>query len=353
MGYSSVGIMTKWVAAFTVLLGVAAGGEPQVQPGHFLAPVGPLGHWKGDDAQPPKSAVDATGNGYTGAYSAAGATVAPPGAATKFPNTGCFNLDGAAGVVTIPDSPALRITGDFTVSFWKKKTANVKDWSRIVGKGNGAQRNFGIWEVPEGDNRILFQMYGPGGQSVLDLWSAAPMPINQWSHVLCTVSVNAASIWINGALSGNATRTGEPGTAPDPLTFGSAGYHAFWAGQIDDVRVYNRSLSTQEIQYLAQGNGAPDAPTALAASGTDGNQVTLKWTATATAPPAGTATFYILKRSKTSGAGYAPVATALNGTSFTDTRPDTAATYYYVVSAVNVGGESIVSNECPVAPQPK
>lgn len=343
----------KRAAAIAVLLCVAAGGEPQIEPGNYLAPVGPLGHWKGDDAAPAKSAVDATGNGYTGTFSAAGATIAPEGAATKFPNTGSFTLDGAAGVVTIADSPALRITGDFTVSFWKKKTVNIKDWSRVVGKGNGAQRNFGIWEAPEGDNRILFQMYGPGGASVLDLWSSAPMPINTWSHVLCTVSVHSAAIWINGALSANAVRSGEPGTAADPLTFGFAGYHAYWAGQIDDVRVYNRSLSMTEIQYLAQGNGPPVAPTALAAAGTDGKQATLKWTATTTAPPAGTATFYVLKRSKVQGSGYVPVATALNGTSFTDTRPDTAATYYYVVTAVNVGGESSASNEVAVAPQSK
>jgi hypothetical protein len=344
---------TRWVAALAVLLSVAAGNVPQVQPGHLLAPVGPLAHWKGDDAQPPKSAADATGNGYNGTYSATGATVSPQGATTKFPNSGCFTLDGAAGMVTVPDTAALRITGDFTVSFWKRKTANIKDWSRVVGKGNGAQRNFGVWEAPDADGKILFQMYGPGGQSVLDLWSSAPMPINQWSHVLCTVSVNAASIWINGALSSNALRTGEPGTAADPLTFGFAGYHAYWAGQIDDVRVYNRALSMTEIQYLAQGNGPPDGPTALSAAGADGKQVTLKWTATATAPPAGTATFYILKRSKTPGSGYVPVATSLSGTAFTDTRADTATPDYYVVTAVNVGGESAVSNECTVAPQPK
>ncbi len=343
----------RWVAALAVFFVVAAGGEPQVQPGTLLAPVGPLGHWKGDDGQAPKSAVDATGNGYNGTYSAAGATVSADLPTTKFPNTGSMQFDGAAGMITIPDSPTLRMSGDFTISLWKKKTANVKDWSRIVGKGNSAQRNFGVWEAPEGDGKILFQIYNQAGGGTIDLWSPAPIPPNTWAHILCTVSINSVSMWINGQLVGTDSKNGDAGTSADPLTFGFAGFHGYWAGQIDDVRLYNRALSTNEVLYLAQGNGSPAAPTALASSGVDGKQVTLKWAATATPPPAGTATVYIVKRSTTAGSGYVPVATALVSTSFTDTRPDAGATYHYVVTAVNVGGESGASNELAVTPQSK
>lgn len=356
MGYASVRLMIRraggWAAAFTVLLGIAAGGEPQVQPGSLLAPVGPLGHWKGEDGATPKTAVDATGNGHNGTYSA-GATPCPDVPTTKFPNPGSIKLDGAAGVITVADSPALRIAGDFTIAFWKRKTANVKDWSRIVGKGNGTQRNFGVWEAPEGDGKILFQMYSPAGQPVIDLWSPAPIAINTWAHVVCTVSVNSVSMWINGALVASGTRNGEPGTSADPLTFGFAGYHAYWAGQVDDVRLYNRALSTNEVLYLAAGNGAPAGPAGLALGGVEGSQATLKWEATTTAPPAGTATVYIVKRSTTAGSRYVPVATSLVGTTFTDTRPDAGATYHYVVTAVNVGGESPASNEIAVTPQSK
>ena len=45
---------SRWVAALAVLFGVAAGGEPQVQPGALLAPVGPLGHWKAEDGAGPQ-----------------------------------------------------------------------------------------------------------------------------------------------------------------------------------------------------------------------------------------------------------------------------------------------------------
>src|SRR5215831_19308706 len=183
MGYKSLMFRVfRGAAASLILFSVAARSEPQEVP-NALAPVGPLAHWKGDDGEAPKAAADSSGNGFHGAYSA-GATTSKEVAALKFPNACSINLDGATGMVTVPDSPALRITGDFTVSFWKRKTANNKDWTRMVGKGNGAQRNFGVWEAPEGDGRILFQMYGPGGQSVIDLWSGAATPINTWTHIL-------------------------------------------------------------------------------------------------------------------------------------------------------------------------
>jgi len=333
-------------AAILLLLSVAAG-EPQEAP-HALAPVGPLGHWKGDDGDAPKTAADSSGNGFNGTYSN-GAGRSTTVAALKVENTGSINLDGAAGMVTVPDSPSLRIVGDFTISFWKRKTANAKDWTRMVGKGNGAQRNYGVWEAPEGDGRILFQMYGPGGGSVIDLWSNAATPLNTWTNILCTVSVNSVAMYVNGQLAGNGVRTGEPGISADPLTFGHAGYHGFWPGQLDDIRIYNRALSMSEVAYLAAGNGPPVAPTQLAQTAATAETVAVKWTASTTPPPAGTATYYILKRSATQGKDYAAVASMLPGTTCIDPKVEPGKTYYYVVTALNTGGESIASNEITIA----
>jgi hypothetical protein len=81
-------------------------------------------------------------------------------------------------------------------------------------------------------------------------------PTNSWTHLVCVGDAIAerASIWINGRL---AAETAFPGNA-------NAGFHApfnlgrrpgiyndwFFAGKIDDVRVYNRPLSTTEITHL-------------------------------------------------------------------------------------------------------
>lgn len=86
---------------------------------------------------------------------------------------------------------------------------------------------------------------------------------------------------------------------------------------------------------------APSVPTSLMA--TAGNaQVSLSWTATSGA------TSYHVKRSTTSGAETQIAAPTSN--SYTDTGLTNGTKYFYVVSAVNSGGESANSSEVSATP---
>jgi fibronectin type 3 domain-containing protein len=86
---------------------------------------------------------------------------------------------------------------------------------------------------------------------------------------------------------------------------------------------------------------APAAPSGLA--GVAGNaQVSLSWTASATA------TSYHVKRSTSSGAE--TQISAPTSTSYTDTGLTNSVKYFYVVSAVNSGGESANSSEVSATP---
>jgi fibronectin type 3 domain-containing protein len=87
----------------------------------------------------------------------------------------------------------------------------------------------------------------------------------------------------------------------------------------------------------------PTAPMGLSAM--PGNaQVSLTWNASAGA------TLYHLKRSTTSGTGYAQISSS-PATSFTDTGLTNGTIYYYVVSALNAAGESPNSAQASATPQ--
>ena len=94
------------------------------------------------------------------------------------------------------------------------------------------------------------------------------------------------------------------------------------------MRLYDHILTVGEIAALV---APPAAPTNLVATIGDAS-VALSWSASANA------TSYYLKRSLTSGSGYASVATNTSLT-FTNTGLSNGTLYYFVVSAVGPAGE--------------
>jgi hypothetical protein len=106
---------------------------------------------------------------------------------------------------------------------------------------------------------------------------------------------------------------------------------------------YGQSSNSAEVSATPAAPATPPAaPTGLQATG--GNaQVSLTWTASTGA------TSYHVKRSTTSGSGYAQIA-APTVANFTDTTVTNGTTYFYVVSALNAAGESANSAQATATP---
>lgn len=98
------------------------------------------------------------------------------------------------------------------------------------------------------------------------------------------------------------------------------------------------SANSSEVSATPQAPTAPAAPTGLAATAGK-KKVTLTWNASAGA------TSYSVKRSTTNGGPYSTIATGVTSTTFANTGLTSGVAYYYVVSAVNAGGESPNSNQ--------
>jgi subtilisin family serine protease len=90
-------------------------------------------------------------------------------------------------------------------------------------------------------------------------------------------------------------------------------------------------------------SAAPATPTGLTALGANA-QVTLNWSAVK-----GSSSYHV-KRSQTSGGPYAVLASNVTTTTYVDNSVVNDTTYFYVVSAVNLVGESGNSNEAAATP---
>ena len=98
-----------------------------------------------------------------------------------------------------------------------------------------------------------------------------------------------------------------------------------------------------ELDVISGPPPVPTAPTGLMATAPYAG-VVLAWTGVSTASS------YNIYRSATSGSGYSKIASGVGNTTYNDSTVTAGVAYYYVVTAVNISGESPFSNEAAVTP---
>jgi hypothetical protein len=155
------------------------------------------------------------------------------------------------------------------------------------------------------------------------------------------VATGAIDVYVDGSLQ--STGIGNRNSLNDSahLLFGAvASGGGYFNGSLDEVRIFNRALSSNEVAALYDGSVVPPsaAPGGLIAAAGGNAQVKLSWWA------ASAGASYNVKRSLISGGPYTTI-TNISTTSYTDTNVVNNRSYYYVVSAVNAVGEGANSAE--------
>jgi hypothetical protein len=280
------------------------------------------------------NALDSSGNGFNGTASSITYVSGKVGSQAA-------QFNGTSSYVAIPRS----ITDDFTVALWVKTTdtagsAGAQWWS---GKGlvDGEVAGGGAdWGTAIVNGKFVLGVGSASGDTTIA--SSVNMNDGAWHHVAATRNntSGAMQVYVDGVLRGSGVGPTGSRTWPPNLRIGSIQTgNNFLNGSLDDVRLYDRILTSNEIAALI---APPAAPAGLAAVARDGS-VALNWSASAGASN------YFVKRSTTSGSGYTAIATNAS-LAFTNTGLANGTLYYFVVSAVNAFGES--TNSAQVSARP-
>ncbi|NOT58188.1 MAG: LamG domain-containing protein [Deltaproteobacteria bacterium] len=173
--------------------------------------------------------VDVSGNNRHGML-----VNSPTWVAGRFGNA--LSFDGSNDYATIGD---VDLTGPFTISMWALPK-NIG--SGCHGSAVMKQYDYGL-EVCNGN---MYGQVGGGGSS----WAASTSYIipqaNVWSHYTLTYDGTTARLYVNAALRSSAAGTHV--TNNEPLMIGAwTTASEFFAGLIDEVRIYNRALTPAEI----------------------------------------------------------------------------------------------------------
>ena len=212
-----------------------------------------IARWSLDEGQG-STAIDSTRNGHNGALSNATYATGVSGSSLSF--------NGTTSYVQVPDAPDLQniFDGGGSVSVWIDPLSDGEnDAGRIFSKINGTNG----WELLVrlefgGFVTTRFSQRFSGSNGIWDS-STSIVPNNSWSHICVVYNSDSVSndpiVYLNGnplTLTESSTPSGTRQTdAGLNLYIGnySTNDNTF-DGQIDEARLYNRTLTSNEVIAL-------------------------------------------------------------------------------------------------------
>ena len=229
-----VSYITLTNSTFSSYSGISAGANC------LTASARPVAHYKLDEAS-------GTINDSSGNANNSSAQSVTYGATGKI--AGAISFNGTSSYIQIPNSTSLgNLNHHITVAAWINPS--VASDKCIANKRYGT-----------GVNGFEFRTYSGGclrfsfgdGTSYYDYNSdASAYTTGTWQHVAAVYNGKNVKFYVNGVLKGVRAATGRIATNTYPLFIGKYQTSAYYfSGSMDDVRVYNRSLTPYEIREAA------------------------------------------------------------------------------------------------------
>jgi DNA/RNA endonuclease G (NUC1)/fibronectin type 3 domain-containing protein len=289
---------------------------------------------------------------------------------TSSPTHSCGAPVNNPPAITPPANPITTVAQDaapFTVNLTGADDGGIYNWSGTPGTGVANVSVTGGQGTPTATFTVTLTA---GFNGTATFTAVLTDNVNPAATQLVNITVNPASPPPAAPTGVSAT----PGNAHIALTWnsvpGATSYHVKrsttsgsgystiaspTSASFDDTSALNgtayfyvitavgpggESANSSEVSGTPQGPAA--APTGVVATPGD-TQISLTWNSVAGA------TSYNVKRSTISGSGYSTVASPTTN-SHTDTGLTNGTTYFYVITAIGPGGESVNSSEVSATP---
>ena len=163
---------------------------------------------------------------------------------------GALSFDGVNDRVTVPDAASLDLTTGMTLDGVDPADA----------RGQLAHR-----DREGGRTTVSYVLYSNRNTNVPNselfiggrlrfVNGSAQLPLNTWTHLASTYDGTTLRLFLNGAQVAATTFAGSMTASTGALSIGgNAIWNEWFAGLLDEVRVYNRPLTAAQIQADSSG----------------------------------------------------------------------------------------------------
>jgi hypothetical protein len=201
------------------------------------------------------NANDESGNGNHGTVN--GATLTTDRLGNQ---NGAYSFNGIDNWIQVQDHPSLR-PSQITIALWVKLSANNNQYGLVtktnVQTANGEQ--YSVQFNYMAPNELRFSIKNGSNCQPGNNWRELVIPsvhqVQQWQMIVCTYDGTTLKYYLNGIL--NSIQLNHSGGIDDCIG-GSLNFGRYWyccnflLGDLDDIGIWNRALTQQEITLIYQ-----------------------------------------------------------------------------------------------------
>ncbi|GAH60739.1 unnamed protein product, partial [marine sediment metagenome] len=161
---------------------------------------------------------------------------------------GALLFDGINDYVRCEDNDSLDITGNLTISAWVQRPSAGSSDEVIVSKYNGGDYSYRLLFLDTNYVRWWLSQDGtPGNSAYVD--STLTITDTGWHFIVATFESGTLKIYIDGVdKTGSSTGSiTSINTTTEPLFIGQENSNNYFEGKIDDVMIFDRALTAEEI----------------------------------------------------------------------------------------------------------
>jgi hypothetical protein len=172
-----------------------------------------------------------------------------------------FSLDGVDDYVDMGNSDAFNFgSGDFAISFWAKPRngGGGEDYDHVIAKA--ATNSFSPYIIGIHDSKWKFWSTSNGSSwNIASDYVLGDVALNSWQYIVMTRAGNAIKFYKEGTLTATLATSSGLWVNTEKLLIGTTPWTAqdqHYMGLLDEVTIYNRALSSDEITAIYNAGSA-------------------------------------------------------------------------------------------------